>query len=564
MAKAKKGNGKFHMEFISAAQKLAWAAFQQHDVLFMIGPAGTGKTFLSMAFAISEILQSRKRRIILTRPIVEAGESLGYLPGFFEDKVAPYMVPLMDAMKSLVPEPPQKDIVGTSIEMAPIAYLRGRAQPLGSKIITPNGFKLMKDIEVGDDVASESGFAKVIGVYPQGKKQVYSIVFSDGSSTECCEDHLWLTQSLSEKRHNKNFSVKSTKDIIDTIKISHNRKNHKIPIAKPVEFISHSVSVDPYFLGLLLGDGSLHKTASIGFSTKDIELLEYIQLFLPAGFSIKYASGCNFRLTANKKMYRNPLKIELEKLGLLGAKSENKFIPDIYKFNSIQVRLGILRGLLDTDGWIGKCGYNHRIQFYTISEQLAKDVMWLVRSLGGVAYYRQRDFEESDSHLLKGHIVRHTHSCYVVDIKSPHFSPFLLKRKSCKYTSGSPHIRLIAKIVPIGEKECQCIQVDSINGLYLTDDFIVTHNTFENAVAIFDEAQNATKKQLKLFLTRLGKNSKIIINGDPSQSDIGVDSGLVDVLSRLETVPGVSVLKFREDSIVRHPLVAAMLEKLGD
>ena len=70
----------FHMEFKNSAQKMAWAAFGQHDVLFLLGPAGVGKSFLAMAFAISEILAKKKERIILTRPIVESGESLGFLP----------------------------------------------------------------------------------------------------------------------------------------------------------------------------------------------------------------------------------------------------------------------------------------------------------------------------------------------------------------------------------------------------------------------------------------------------------------------------------------------------
>ena len=126
MGKIKKNVGKFHIEFLNAAQKLAWAGFQQHDVMFMIGPAGVGKSYLAMAFAITELLQGSHKKIILTRPIVEAGESLGHLPGDFHEKVAPYMLPLFDSFKKLVPSPPQHDIVAASLEVAPVAYLRGR------------------------------------------------------------------------------------------------------------------------------------------------------------------------------------------------------------------------------------------------------------------------------------------------------------------------------------------------------------------------------------------------------------------------------------------------------
>lgn len=70
----------FHLEFLNTAQKIAWGTFDAHDVLFMLGPAGVGKTMLAISFAISELLERKRERIILTRPIVEAGESLGYLP----------------------------------------------------------------------------------------------------------------------------------------------------------------------------------------------------------------------------------------------------------------------------------------------------------------------------------------------------------------------------------------------------------------------------------------------------------------------------------------------------
>jgi len=122
-----KGQGRFHIEFKNAMQKLAWAGFQQHDILFLIGPAGTGKTFLATAFAINEVLQKNKKKIILTRPIVESGESLGYLPGDFHEKVNPYMLPLYDSIKKLVGEDnPQRDIINAASEVAPLAYLRGR------------------------------------------------------------------------------------------------------------------------------------------------------------------------------------------------------------------------------------------------------------------------------------------------------------------------------------------------------------------------------------------------------------------------------------------------------
>lgn len=122
------GTGRnFHIEFKNEAQSLAWTSFQQHDVLFLIGPAGTGKSFLASAFAIENILNKERKKIILTRPIVESGESLGFLPGEFEEKVHPYMMPLYDCIDKMVGrEGPWRDRINQAVEVAPIAYMRGR------------------------------------------------------------------------------------------------------------------------------------------------------------------------------------------------------------------------------------------------------------------------------------------------------------------------------------------------------------------------------------------------------------------------------------------------------
>lgn len=117
----------FHLEFRNAAQQFAYAAYQQHDVLFLMGVAGTGKTFLATAFAINDIINRVRKKIILTRPVVESGESLGFLPGNFEEKIEPYMMPIYDCIDRLVPEgSPHRERVINSIEVAPIAYMRGR------------------------------------------------------------------------------------------------------------------------------------------------------------------------------------------------------------------------------------------------------------------------------------------------------------------------------------------------------------------------------------------------------------------------------------------------------
>ena len=117
----------FHLEWKNASQKLAYSAFEQHDVLFLSGPAGSAKTHLAVAFAIGEILAKRRKKIVISRPIVEAGEKLGFLPGTFEEKTLPYLIPIFDCMDTILgKETVERDRVNRSMEIVPIAYMRGR------------------------------------------------------------------------------------------------------------------------------------------------------------------------------------------------------------------------------------------------------------------------------------------------------------------------------------------------------------------------------------------------------------------------------------------------------
>ncbi|MHA1948736.1 MAG: PhoH family protein [Candidatus Thorarchaeota archaeon] len=126
--KRKRTSDKFHLDCINSAQQMAQMAFEKHDVTFLLGPAGVGKTHLAVAFAIWEILKpgSTKKKIIMTRPIVEAGESLGFLPGDLNEKVDPYMRPMEDVLRKMVQNEEQIGKIKSAMEVAPLAYMRGR------------------------------------------------------------------------------------------------------------------------------------------------------------------------------------------------------------------------------------------------------------------------------------------------------------------------------------------------------------------------------------------------------------------------------------------------------
>jgi phosphate starvation-inducible PhoH-like protein len=111
----------------SAGQKNYVEAIDKHDIVFGIGPAGTGKTYLAVAMAVSALKKDQVSRIVLTRPAVEAGEALGFLPGELEQKIAPYLRPLYDALRDMMePEEIERSIARQTIEVAPLAYMRGR------------------------------------------------------------------------------------------------------------------------------------------------------------------------------------------------------------------------------------------------------------------------------------------------------------------------------------------------------------------------------------------------------------------------------------------------------
>ena len=108
-------------------QKEAYDTYQQNDIIFLIGPAGTGKSFLSIALAVQDILSKARNKIIVTRPVVEAGENLGFLPGDLNEKIQPYMLPLYDCLEKVCgKDTGSRRFVEERFELAPLAYMRGR------------------------------------------------------------------------------------------------------------------------------------------------------------------------------------------------------------------------------------------------------------------------------------------------------------------------------------------------------------------------------------------------------------------------------------------------------
>ena len=548
-------------------QKRYVDSIRRNTITFGIGPAGTGKTFLAVAMAAAALTDRQVQRIILTRPAVEAGERLGFLPGDIQAKVDPYLRPLFDALYDMMdPDRVNGYFERDVIEVAPLAFMRGRAQPLSSRVLTPDGFHEIGSLRVGDLVIGSNGRpTPVLGVYPQGRKQVFRVRTQDGGSTLCCGEHLWHVFTADDGRRRKPGRVLETRQMLGRLRAAHRHRFELPLLAAPAEMPPRNVPLDPYALGLLLGDGCLTCKTTPSFATADPELAAALEERLD-GIELKRKGDVDYVLRhvngqRGGVIVANPVTTTLRELGLAGTTSRTKFVPSAYLDNSPAVRLAVLQGLLDSDGGpVTQRGRSCRVQYTTCSERLSADLTFLVRSLGGVAYSRRRKAAGRRPGRARGRQVHHRSDAFVHEIRLPEgIEPFRLPRKRDAYRrhGGGRPMRFVHAIEPAGESETVCIQVGAADSLYVTDDFILTHNTLNDSFVILDEAQNTSPEQMKMFLTRLGFNSRMVVTGDVTQIDLPSDqrSGLIAVRDILDDVREIDFVEFGGEDVVRHKLV---------
>jgi phosphate starvation-inducible PhoH-like protein len=330
--------------------------------------------------------------------------------------------------------------------------------------------------------------------------------------------------------------------------------------------------MDAYALGLLLGDGCLTGTVTPSFATGDPELAYELKRLLP-GIDVRPRQGPNYMLSqltsswATTTLVENPVTGAVRRLGLYGTRSTTKFVPELYLYNSHKVRLAVLQGLLDTDGGpVTQKNRTCRIQYSTTSPRLRDDVIFLVRSLGGIAYHRTCPAAGRAPHLAKGHLVHHRHDAHIIDIRLPEgIEPFRLTRKRETYHAaggGGRPMRFIESIEPAGTAEAVCIAVAAADSLYTTEDFLLTHNTLNDSFIILDEAQNTSAEQMKMFLTRLGFGSRVVVTGDVTQVDlpVGQVSGLRVVQDILDGIEDIHFARLTSHDVVRHRLVGKIVD----
>lgn len=361
----------------------------------------------------------------------------------------------------------------------------GKAQPLTSKIATPDGWVLMKDVYVGLPVIGRDGKTYSInGVFPQGFRPAYKVTFNDGHSVECDIDHIWSVRDVNRRRRNTGWTNKPLSELIDLgLRYVENPKRTKsgrksplkweIPLCDPFDKPDVDFTIHPYIMGVLLGDGSLcGRSICISIPDSEIETKERIEKLLPNELKLtvnRHPSCPQYHITQTATTKPNKFKSIIHFLGL-NVKGNSKFIPEGYMFASRSQRLDLLRGLMDSYG----SAKNNRITFHSCSDSLANCVADLVNSLGGQSIVRTYDRTHENKSLE-----------YQVNVKMNE-CPFYMERKASEWSKAKRNYasRYISDIEYVGDKEQQCISVTAPDNLYLTDHFIVTHNTAQSIATI--------------------------------------------------------------------------------
>jgi len=338
----------------------------------------------------------------------------------------------------------------------------GKMEFIDNQVFTPNGRQKIGNIKIGDKVIGSNGKpCNVTGVFPQGIKELYRITFNDGYSVLVGAEHLWSV-SYNNSGDNRYITLSTeqmlNKDLVlgqigigcddnhqykfkTYYKQSNGQSKWRIPIVKPIEFENNStLPIEPYLLGLYLGDGHIK-------SHKD-DLTKY-------------------------ESYLNTLT--------------TKFIPDTYKYSSINDRVSMLQGLMDTDGYCikSKTGIFVSVGYRTTNEKLVDDVVEIVHSLGGIVKKSTVIGSYKNKEGVK--VIRKQY--YRLNIKmSEGINPFRNKINSDLYDQPKKYKvgRYITDIKLETTAEAVCIAVDATDKLYVTEHAIVTHNTTQSIIAALE------------------------------------------------------------------------------
>lgn len=352
----------------------------------------------------------------------------------------------------------------------------GKALALDTKIPTPTGWTTIKDLQEGDLIIGEDGKpTKVLLKSEIFNKAMYRLHLRDGRTLDVSEDHINVIIHRRTKRikgTDKKVTVYerrelTTKELLD-VKLFSTRKPTKktpsgierlvwIPSAEAVDLPERDLPVDPYTLGLIIGDGSICKETGYSRITSDENDWDFYKDQIP------YELGSVYRDKRRPNVLFVGIKGIGKKIKSLGLcqDSYGKFIPEEYFLGSKEQRLALLRGLIDTDGWVK----GSQVEFSSVSKRLVEDVKRLVFSLGGSCTQKEKiNAAGNVSHCLKIFIS---------------YNPALLPRKASVWKDVNMWSKKVVLefIEPISTVPSQCIYVDNESHTFLAGDYVVTHNT---------------------------------------------------------------------------------------
>lgn len=380
-----------------------------------------------------------------------------------------YQVPIIDYLSKTEPK----------CKLVGLRTGGGKALRSTELIKVPGGWRKMGDIKVGDYVTAKDGTpTRVTAVYPQGKVQLYKVGFADGRFVECCADHLWRVFYIKTQPHRRWRTI-NTLEMIRLVNQPEPRVY--IDLNDPEDCDDVDLPIHPYLLGVLLGDGSTRNN-NVTITSPDLEIIEECRKCIDEDQELRIipsssSKSCpTYRIVNKGKGFRSNLFIKkLRDIGLMEKMSYEKTIPECYLHASRSQRLALLQGLLDTDGTVGKTGSP---SFSSTSYELAKAAQYLVRSLGGIGYMSSRITKYTHKGIKKEGRVS-----YKVGIRYKKPSElFRLTRKKIRLNDNNQYAQdlklRVTSITKTDIDEAQCISVEHPDELYVTTDFIVTHNTF--------------------------------------------------------------------------------------
>ena len=375
----------------------------------------------------------------------------------------------------------------------------GKLNPLYTPVLTPNGWVNMGDLKVGDLVCTPFGKpSSILQIFEHKSKDIYELETFDGRKTYCGLEHLWsfrTTKQIAKYRihgdMHRNLTTEDTEHIIERM---NNGQAIFLPISNAQEFTEKEFVIHPYVLGVLLGDGCLtgrFSETSFVISNTEQDIIDKVKDF-SCSTRVRYCDS------SHSKTFFSPLakgynEYLLDK-GLLSY-SYNKFIPNEYLWGSIEQRKQLLYGLMDTDGCVER---KNRFSFSTTSKQLAKDFIYLCRSLGYIATLKEDNRSDKYTSGVAYDISISTDD--IIFSSKKHLNRYLLNIETStrKYARTNDHIR-IKSITKHSNSDARCIYIEDDLHLYIIDDFIVTHNS---AAAVLSIAEPVLDSRFRAVFLR--------------------------------------------------------------